>query len=80
MFNTEKLKMTFYYSIFIQIMLLILTNLTVVTEFILMGFSTNKDIRIFRLVLFFFIYFCALLGNVFIIMITTLDQNLHTPM
>ncbi|XP_030897860.1 olfactory receptor 14A16 [Leptonychotes weddellii] len=56
------------------------TNLTVVIEFILMGFSTNKNICIFHLVLFFFIYFCALMGNVLIIMITILDQNLHTPM
>ncbi|XP_032700262.1 LOW QUALITY PROTEIN: olfactory receptor 14A16-like [Lontra canadensis] len=56
------------------------TNLTIVTEFILMGCSTNKNICIFHLVLFFFIYFCALMDNILIIMTTTLDQNLHTPM
>ncbi|XP_015397874.2 olfactory receptor 14A16-like [Panthera tigris] len=58
----------------------IVTNLTVVTEFILMGFSTNENIHILQLVFFFLIYFCALMGNVLIIMVTTLDQNLHTPM
>ncbi|XP_029797640.1 olfactory receptor 14A16-like [Suricata suricatta] len=61
-------------------MLPIVTNLTAVTEFILMGFSTDKNIHILHLVLFFLIYFGALMGNVLIIMITTLDQSLHTPM
>lgn len=72
--------MMFYYSIFIQIIPPIPTNLTIVTEFILMGCSTNKNICIFHLVLFFLIYFCALMGNVLIIMTTTLGQNIHTPM
>ncbi|XP_011216598.2 olfactory receptor 14A16 [Ailuropoda melanoleuca] len=51
-----------------------------VTEFTFMGFSTDKNICILHLVLFFFIYFCALMGNILIIVITTLDQNLHTLM
>ncbi|XP_012380110.1 olfactory receptor 14A16-like [Dasypus novemcinctus] len=55
-------------------------NKTSVTEFILMGFSTNSDMYILHSVLFSFIYLWALMGNGLIIMITTLDQHLHTPM
>ncbi|XP_053428784.1 olfactory receptor 14A16 [Nycticebus coucang] len=57
-----------------------MTNLTVVTEFILMGFSTNPNMHILHSVLFLLIYLCALVGNVLIIIITTLDHHLHTPM
>ncbi|KAL2770551.1 olfactory receptor 14A16 [Daubentonia madagascariensis] len=57
-----------------------MTNLTVVTEFILVGFSTNQNMYILHSVLFLLIYLCALMGNVLIIMITTLDHHLHTPM
>ncbi|XP_037673580.1 olfactory receptor 14A16-like [Choloepus didactylus] len=55
-------------------------NKTTVTEFILMGFPTNQSVSILHSVLFSFIYFWSLMGNVLIIMITTLDQHLHTPM
>ncbi|XP_042639086.1 LOW QUALITY PROTEIN: olfactory receptor 14A16-like [Orycteropus afer afer] len=57
-----------------------MTNLTVVTEFILMGFSANQAMYILHSVLFSLSYLCALMGNILIIMITTLDQYLHTPM
>ncbi|XP_037673790.1 olfactory receptor 14A16-like [Choloepus didactylus] len=55
-------------------------NNTAVTEFILLGFSTNQNMHILHSMLFSFIYLWALIGNVLIIMITTLDQHLHTPM
>ncbi|KAM6223424.1 olfactory receptor 14A16-like [Rhynchocyon petersi] len=57
-----------------------MTNITVLTEFILMGFSTNQSTYIFHPLLFSLIYLCAFMGNVFIIIITTLDKYLHTPM
>uniref|UniRef100_A0A8C8YQA7 Olfactory receptor family 14 subfamily A member 16 n=1 Tax=Prolemur simus TaxID=1328070 RepID=A0A8C8YQA7_PROSS len=57
-----------------------MTNLTVVTEFILLVFSTNQNMYVLHSVLFSLIYMCALMGNVLIIMITTLDHHLHTPM
>ncbi|XP_004460234.2 olfactory receptor 14A16-like [Dasypus novemcinctus] len=55
-------------------------NKTAVTEFILMGFSTNQNLYILHSGLFAFIYLWALIGNILIIMITTMDQHLHTPM
>ncbi|XP_006877578.1 PREDICTED: olfactory receptor 14A16-like [Chrysochloris asiatica] len=57
-----------------------MTNLTVVTEFFLIGFSTNKTMYVLHSVLFIMIYLVALMGNVLIILITSLDKYLHTPM
>ncbi|KAI5170466.1 Olfactory Receptor 14A16 [Manis pentadactyla] len=56
------------------------TNLTAVTEFILIVFSTNENMYILHSVLFILIYFFALMENVLIIMIITLDKRLCTPM
>ncbi|XP_004473078.2 olfactory receptor 14A16-like [Dasypus novemcinctus] len=56
------------------------TNLTIVTEFILMGFLPGQNMYILHSVLFSITYLWALMGNVLIILITTLDQHLHTPM
>nr|XP_036863226.1 olfactory receptor 14A16-like [Manis javanica] len=56
------------------------TNLTAVTEFILIGFSTNENMHMLHSVLFTLIYFFALMENVLIIMIITLDKRLCTPM
>ncbi|XP_076992220.1 olfactory receptor 14A16-like [Tamandua tetradactyla] len=55
-------------------------NKTAMMEFILMGFSTNQNMLILHSVLFSCVYLYALIGNILIIMITTLDQHLHTPM
>nr|XP_012607739.1 olfactory receptor 14A16-like [Microcebus murinus] len=57
-----------------------MTNLTAVTEFMLMGFSSNHNMYILHSVLFSLVYVCALMGNVLVIMVTTLDHHLHTPM
>ncbi|XP_004479547.2 olfactory receptor 14A16-like [Dasypus novemcinctus] len=57
-----------------------MTNITVVTEFILMGFPTKHNMHILQSALFSFIYLWALMGNFLINMIITLDQHLHTPM
>ncbi|XP_057346491.1 olfactory receptor 14A16-like [Manis pentadactyla] len=56
------------------------TNLKAVTEFILTGYSTNENMYILYSVLFILIYFFALMENVLIIMIITLDKHLCSPM
>ncbi|XP_037374320.1 olfactory receptor 14A16-like [Talpa occidentalis] len=56
------------------------TNLTAVTEFILLGFATQGTMGFLHLLLFSLVYLCTLLGNGLIILITTLDRHLHTPM
>ncbi|XP_037374354.1 olfactory receptor 14A16-like [Talpa occidentalis] len=56
------------------------TNLTAVTEFILLGFPTQGTMGFLHPLLFSLVYLCALLGNVLIVLITTLDRHLHTPM
>ncbi|XP_037374322.1 olfactory receptor 14A16-like [Talpa occidentalis] len=57
-----------------------LTNLTAVTELVLLGFPTQGNMGFLHALLFSLVYLCALLGNRLIILITTLDQHLHTPM
>ncbi|XP_043853999.1 olfactory receptor 14C36-like [Dromiciops gliroides] len=56
-------------------------NLTIaVTEFLLMGFSDTRELQILYSLLFFLIYSAGLMGNLLIVIITTLDRRLHTPM
>ncbi|XP_037355027.2 olfactory receptor 14A16-like [Talpa occidentalis] len=56
------------------------TNLTAVTEFVLLGFPTQGTMGFLHPLLFSLVYLCALLGNGLIVLITTLDRHLHTPM
>ncbi|XP_037377968.2 olfactory receptor 14A16-like [Talpa occidentalis] len=58
----------------------VVTNLTAVTEFILLGFPTHGTMGFLHPLLFSLVYLCALLGNGLIVIITTLDRHLHTPM
>ncbi|XP_004695625.1 PREDICTED: olfactory receptor 14I1 [Condylura cristata] len=55
-------------------------NLTEVREFLLMGFSDSWDLQILHGGLFLLIYLAALVGNLIIVIIITLDRYLHTPM
>ncbi|XP_037377971.2 olfactory receptor 14A16-like [Talpa occidentalis] len=55
-------------------------NLTIVTEFVLLGFPTQGTMGFLHSLLFSLVYLCALLGNRLIVLITTLDRHLHTPM
>ncbi|XP_061447896.1 olfactory receptor 14A16-like [Rhineura floridana] len=50
------------------------------TEFLLMGFSDDRDAQILHSVLFLFIYLTALVGNFLIITAVVLDHYLHSPM
>ncbi|XP_008851855.1 olfactory receptor 14C36-like [Nannospalax galili] len=56
------------------------TNSTKVTEFLLEVFAETLELRLLLSMLFLLMYLGSLLGNLTIIMVTTTDQNLHTPM
>ncbi|XP_029435823.1 olfactory receptor 5B21-like [Rhinatrema bivittatum] len=55
-------------------------NLTMVTEFIILGLSDNPQLQVPLFVLFLLIYLITLLGNLVIITVTCADPRLHTPM
>ncbi|XP_015671619.1 olfactory receptor 12-like [Protobothrops mucrosquamatus] len=55
-------------------------NHTEVTEFILIGFKDQPKVRISLFVLFLVIYIITLGGNMGLIIITTVDVQLHSPM
>ncbi|XP_043843606.1 olfactory receptor 13A1-like [Dromiciops gliroides] len=57
-----------------------LSNQTLVTEFILQGFSETPQLQLFLFISFLFLYLMALTGNMLIVMAICLDSNLHTPM
>ncbi|XP_074139759.1 olfactory receptor 14C36-like [Sminthopsis crassicaudata] len=58
-----------------------MSNLTTsVTEFLLMEFSETRELQILYSLLFFLIYSAGLMGNLLIVIITTIDRRLHTPM
>ncbi|XP_074153780.1 olfactory receptor 14C36-like [Sminthopsis crassicaudata] len=51
-----------------------------ITEFLLMEFSDNREMQILYSLLFFLIYLAGMMGNLLIVIITTIDRRLHTPM
>ncbi|XP_027698492.1 olfactory receptor 10AG1-like [Vombatus ursinus] len=55
-------------------------NVTLVVEFILLGFSDLPNLQEFLFRIFLVIYLSILLGNGLIILITKTDQSLQTPM
>ncbi|XP_057346435.1 LOW QUALITY PROTEIN: putative olfactory receptor 14L1 [Manis pentadactyla] len=58
-----------------------MANVTVLlSEFVLMGFSDIWELQVLHAVVFFLIYLTALIGNLLIILLITLDQHLHSPM
>ncbi|XP_038598931.1 olfactory receptor 14A16-like [Tachyglossus aculeatus] len=57
-----------------------MANISTVTEFLLLGFFDARELQLVHAVLFLLVYVAALLGNLLIITITTLDHHLHTPM
>ncbi|XP_060137140.1 olfactory receptor 14A16-like [Zootoca vivipara] len=57
-----------------------MTNQSTVTEFLLMGFSSDREEELFYLVIFLSIYLIALVGNFLIIIAFALNHKLHTPM
>ncbi|XP_069890119.1 olfactory receptor 14C36-like [Dipodomys merriami] len=57
-----------------------MANVSLVTEFLLEGFAEVWELRLLFSMLFLMMYLATLLGNLIIITVTTIDQNLHTPM
>ncbi|KAM4860909.1 olfactory receptor 14C36-like [Thomomys bottae] len=57
-----------------------MVNVSTVTEFLLEGFAEAWELRLLLSTLLLLMYLATLLGNLIIITVTTLDQNLHTPM
>ncbi|XP_025710773.2 olfactory receptor-like protein OLF3 [Callorhinus ursinus] len=55
-------------------------NQTWVREFILLGLSSDWDMRVFLFVLFLITYMVTVLGNLLIVLLIRLDSRLHTPM
>ncbi|KFO35911.1 Olfactory receptor 14I1 [Fukomys damarensis] len=55
-------------------------NLTVFTEFILMGFAGSRQLQVLQGVLFLGIYLGALTGNLVTITVIVTDTRLHSPM
>ncbi|XP_069486135.1 olfactory receptor 5AP2-like [Ambystoma mexicanum] len=55
-------------------------NQTVVREFILLGLSGDPHLQLPLFTTFLLFYLTTLLGNIGIIILTTVDSRLHTPM
>ncbi|KAI0603574.1 Olfactory receptor [Pyrenophora tritici-repentis] len=55
-------------------------NQTVVTEFVLQGFSEHPSLRLFLIGCFLSLYTVALMGNMVIIALITSITGLHSPM
>ncbi|XP_039357772.1 olfactory receptor 14A16-like [Mauremys reevesii] len=57
-----------------------MSNQTIVTEFLLLGFSDMQEEQILHFLVFLVIYLAAMVGNLLLITVIALDQSLHTPM
>uniref|UniRef100_A0A670JEP9 Olfactory receptor n=1 Tax=Podarcis muralis TaxID=64176 RepID=A0A670JEP9_PODMU len=57
-----------------------MTNQSTVTEFLLMGFSSDREEQFFYFVIFLSIYLIVLVGNFLITIAVALNHKLHTPM
>ncbi|XP_065791154.1 olfactory receptor 8S1-like [Muntiacus reevesi] len=55
-------------------------NLTIITEFVLLGFSRNPHILNMLFALFLVIYLLTLMGNLVMILVIRTDSHLKTPM
>ncbi|XP_038598591.1 olfactory receptor 14A2-like [Tachyglossus aculeatus] len=57
-----------------------MVNLTVMRDFLLLGFSEVRELQLLHAALFLLVYLAALAGNLLIVAVTVLDRRLHTPM
>ncbi|XP_059587612.1 olfactory receptor 14A16-like [Alligator mississippiensis] len=55
-------------------------NCTTVTEFLLLGFSDTRELQILHFVIFLAVYLAALVGNLLVTTVVTMDHHLHSPM
>ncbi|XP_051829512.1 olfactory receptor 1019-like [Antechinus flavipes] len=56
------------------------SNLTSVTEFILLGLSSQPELQVHLFLFFLMLYLMILLGNLLIVLLILRDSRLHTPM
>nr|XP_048273085.1 olfactory receptor 8B3-like isoform X1 [Myodes glareolus] len=59
---------------------MVLTNGSLVTEFVLLGLTDNPDLQIPLFLVFLVMYLITVLGNLTLILLTVLNSHLHTPM
>uniref|UniRef100_A0A4X2K1G0 Olfactory receptor n=1 Tax=Vombatus ursinus TaxID=29139 RepID=A0A4X2K1G0_VOMUR len=57
-----------------------MTNFTMVTGFLWMGFSNTSELQVLHAIFFLLTYLVALKGNMLIFTLISLDGKLHTPM
>ncbi|XP_072494539.1 olfactory receptor 14A16-like isoform X2 [Notamacropus eugenii] len=57
-----------------------MANLTMVTGFLLIGFPSTRELQVLHAILFLLIYLVALMGNLLIFTLISLDEHLHYPM
>ncbi|XP_034279000.1 olfactory receptor 14A16-like [Pantherophis guttatus] len=57
-----------------------MANESIITEFLLMGFSEEHDMQILYFVIFLIIYLLSLMGNVLLLVVVILNHHLHAPM
>ncbi|XP_053120397.1 olfactory receptor 14A16-like [Hemicordylus capensis] len=57
-----------------------MSNLSIITDFLLLGFSEKRELQILHVVIFLAMYLTVLLGNVLIITLVAFNTHLHTPM
>ncbi|KAB0339340.1 hypothetical protein FD755_024982 [Muntiacus reevesi] len=55
-------------------------NLSIVSEFVLLGLCQSWTMQVFLLPMFFMLYLIILLGNIAIIILIITDPHLHSPM
>ena len=55
-------------------------NTTEVTQFILLGLTSTKNLQVPLFIIFILIYLVNVVGNMGIILLVLLDSHLHTPM
>ncbi|XP_048216648.1 olfactory receptor 9G4-like [Perognathus longimembris pacificus] len=55
-------------------------NRTVLTEFILLGFSGNRQMQLILFSLFLLLYLATMSGNMTLVVLILIDSRLHTPM
>ncbi|KAH0519904.1 Olfactory receptor 4K3 [Microtus ochrogaster] len=56
------------------------TNQSVVSEFILQGLCTSRELQIFLLLPFSTLYLMIMVGNLFVVILIIIDHHLHSPM
>ncbi|XP_015746843.1 olfactory receptor 14A16-like [Python bivittatus] len=57
-----------------------MANQSTGTDFLLMGFSEDRDLQILSFVIFLAIYLLALVGNFLLVAAVIINHQLHTPM